>query len=103
MKKGLLTIYFLKNEGTICGAQAVYEGSDDDKEIGYGNGYWKMELTTNAENEGLWQDGTQVIGHCDFSLNCSSATAKKRLCDYIYSQVDSFNGYEVKTSRIPLF
>ena len=63
-----MKVYFMRNESKrVCGAQVVTEEG-------------KMhELTTNSALNGLWRDGQQIVGTCDFSLCCCEETAKKRL------------------------
>lgn len=64
----MMKIYYLKDEENyICGAQVI------DAE---GRCY---ELATNKSLEGLWLGDTQIEGTCDFDLNCSNSTARKRL------------------------
>lgn len=94
-----MKIHYIKtDEKVICGLQVVM------------NDGRKLEFTTNYENCGLWLNGKQVIGHCDFSLNCSSSTSKSRLKEqalfYNHLLAEDYavrDDAKFEVSRTPLF
>lgn len=90
-----MKIYFTKYEGEIVGAQII---ADDGA---------KYELTTNGDKCGLWINGRQVVGNCDFDLCCSAATARARLTDQASFRCrrvdDCDNAEKIIVVRKPLF
>ena len=105
-----MRIYFLRDEsGNIIGAQAIVDYTaiyEDESESAVTKKCEEVyELTTNADREGLWVNGNQCIGHCNFDLCCSVRTAKERLIKYALT-LRPWNAYEVnenvEVSRKPL-
>lgn len=92
-----MKIYFMKFSGAITGAQVVTADGA------------KHELTTNGELCGLWRDGKQVIGTCDFDLRCAAQTARNRLrikARFYFGELfnwDYENWEAITVSRKPLF
>lgn len=92
-----MKIYFTRYDGTITGAQVVTADGVE------------HELTTNGKLCGLWVDGKQVIGTCDFDLCCAEQTARNKLrakARFYFDELFSWD-YEnleaITVSRKPLF
>ena len=88
-----MKIYFMRNEsGSVCGAQIVTSNGK------------KYDLLTNSKLDGLWKNGQQVEGTCDFDLRCSAATARKRIVSaitaHLWRSIDDCEAYEFSRKRL---